>query len=80
VSCRAWKPVAQELIYSRQLFGEDRQVEQFLCGFQLQSLVFGMGSISINRLEIEIQFVGRENAVMLAREVASYLSILSLEP
>jgi hypothetical protein len=78
-SCRAWKPVAQELIHSRQVFGKDRKVEKFLCGFQLQSLVFGMGNISINRLEIEIKFVGRENAVMLAREVASSLSILQLD-
>jgi hypothetical protein len=77
-SCRAWRPVAQDLIYSRQRFGEIRGIERFLCGFHLQSLVFGLGSVSINRLELKIGSVGKENIRLLARLVAP--SLTSLQP
>jgi hypothetical protein len=77
-SCRAWRPVAQELMHSRQVFGEDRKVEQFLCGFHLQSLVFRMGSISINCLELDMRLVSIENALLLAQIAAPSLSILNL--
>jgi hypothetical protein len=76
-SCRAWRPVAQELMYSRQRFSKGRGIEQFVCGFHLQSLVFGLGSVSINRLEIES--VGKEYIHILARSVAHSLSSLHLD-
>jgi hypothetical protein len=78
-ACRAWRPVAQEVMHSSHSFGEDRQFERFLCGFHLQSLVFGVGSISINRLELDMLFISRENATLLAQKVAPSLSSLNLQ-
>jgi hypothetical protein len=66
-TCRAFRPVAQELLFSRQKLSEDHKVERFSCGFHLQSLVFGMGSVSIKRLELKFDYVGRENVLLLAR-------------
>jgi hypothetical protein len=78
-SCRAWRPVAQELIYYCQSFGEERGIERFLCGIQLRSLVFEMGCVSITRLEIYMEFVGRkEYILLLARFVSPSLSALYL--
>jgi hypothetical protein len=79
-SCRAWRPVAQELMFSWQSFGDiwRKDVERFLCGFHLQSLVFGLGSVSINCLDLDMKFVGVERLQMLARAVAPSLSSLSL--
>jgi hypothetical protein len=78
-ACRAWRPVAQELIHSRQKLSEGLRFERFVCGLHLQSLVFGMRSLSIKRLELKIEFVGEENIVLLVRGVAHSLSSLHLD-
>jgi hypothetical protein len=77
--CHTFRPVAQELIYSSQSFGEGRSIERFICGLNLQSWVFGVGSLSINRLELKIEFVERENLQLLARLLALILSSLLLD-
>jgi hypothetical protein len=76
-SCRAWRPVAQELMYSRQRFDEESGIDRFICGFHLQSLVFGLGSVSINRLEIE--FVRKEEIHLLTRLASPSLSSIDLD-
>jgi hypothetical protein len=78
-ACSAWRPVAQELIYVQQKFGKDRKIERFVCGFHLHSLVFGMRIKSINVLDLDMGFVGIDNATVLAQIVAPSLSILGLE-
>jgi hypothetical protein len=80
-ACRAWRPVAQDLMYSRVKFGYKgrKDVEVFVCGIHLQSLVFGLGIVSINRLELDMRFVTRENALLLAQIVAHSLSSLNLK-
>jgi hypothetical protein len=79
-ACRAWRPVAQDLMYSRQRFGEERtDFKRFACGVHLQSLVSGEGNVSINRLELDLQFVTRENTILLAQIAAPALSSLILE-
>jgi hypothetical protein len=45
-TCRAFRPVAQELMYSRKSFGENHKIEGFACGTHHQSLMFGAGSFS----------------------------------
>jgi hypothetical protein len=75
-ACRAWRPVAQELMYSYQGFGKDQEVERFVCGVHLQSLVFGVGNVSISRLDIDTRFVGKENILLLAQISAPSLSAL----
>jgi hypothetical protein len=78
-SCRAWRPVAQELMYYRQRFGKGRGIDRFLCGFHLKSLVFGLGIVSINRLELKIESIGKENILTIARLAAHSLSYLRLD-
>jgi hypothetical protein len=78
-SCQAWRPVAQELIFSRQIFGEGRGIDRFLCGFHLHSLVLGLGSVSINHFEIEFEFIGKEKLHLLARLVAPSLASLRFD-
>jgi hypothetical protein len=44
VTCRAFRHVALELMYSHRIFGEDHKIERIACGSRLKSLVFGVGS------------------------------------
>jgi hypothetical protein len=78
-SCQAWRPVAQELMYSCQRFSKGRGIDRFLCGFHLQSLVFGLDSVSINRLELKIEFIGEHNILPIIRLAAHSLSSLNLD-
>jgi hypothetical protein len=79
-ACRAWRPIVQEIMYSCQAFGDRwrKDFERFLCGFYLQSLVFGVGSVSINRLKLDTRSMTRENTLILAQIVAPSISSLTL--
>jgi hypothetical protein len=50
-ACRAFRPAAQELLYSRRRFGEDHQVDRFVCVAHLQLLVF-LEKVVIIRMDI----------------------------
>jgi hypothetical protein len=78
-ACRAWRPVAQELMYSRQIVGERSDIVLFVCGFHLKSLVLGRENVSINRLELKIEYARKENIHLLARLVAPSLTSLHLD-
>jgi hypothetical protein len=78
-SCQAWRPVAQELMYSRRRFVEGRGIERFVCGLHLRSLVFGLDSVSINRLELKIELIGEHNILPIIRLAAHSLSSLNLD-
>jgi hypothetical protein len=81
--CQAWRPVAQELRYKRLRFGEWAEgrcnVVPFVAGIHLQSLVFGLGSVSINRLELDMKYFCKEDVVLLARFVAPSITIIHLD-
>jgi hypothetical protein len=80
MACRAWNPVAQKMINSCPIFGIKRQgVERFACGAHFHSLVFGLGSVSINRLEIELQYVSEASVFLLSRLAAPSLTCLCLD-
>jgi hypothetical protein len=79
MACRAWKPVADGLIYARQKFNDDKRIARVACGFHLHSLVFGPDCISINRLELKMKDIERGNILTLVRLVASSLSSLCLD-
>jgi hypothetical protein len=80
-ACRAWRPVAQGLMHSRQKFGHDgcKDADRFLCGLHLHSLVFGMGNVSINRLDIVVGIFGKDKSLLLAQLLSPTLSVLSLD-
>jgi hypothetical protein len=78
-TCRAFRPVALELMFSQLKLGKRTQVERLVFGVRLKSLVFGSGSVSITRLDIGVEFVERKTLRLLALLVAPTLSSLLLD-
>jgi hypothetical protein len=81
LACRAWKPVAQKLIHSRVTinYGDHRRVEDMVCGYILNSLVFGSSSFQISTLSLQLDYIGKEYIPKIAQIVASTLSSLNLD-
>jgi hypothetical protein len=90
-SCRAWRPVAQLLIYDRvklsygdaekrnreMMMSLPERTERSICGYQLNFLVFGPLSYRITTLSLGIGQIGKEYIPMIAQIVAP--SLISLE-
>jgi hypothetical protein len=76
-ACRAWRPVAQKLIHSRVKIGH-RRVESLVCGYQLNSLVFGPLSFQISSLSLQLYRIGKGYIPMIAQIVAPTLSTLDI--
>jgi hypothetical protein len=76
-ACRAWRPVAQKLIHSRAMIDFVR-VESLVCGYRLNSLVFGSSSFQISTLIVELCQIGKEYITLIAQIVAPTLSSLNL--
>jgi hypothetical protein len=56
--CRGWRPVAQEIIHFRVDIGDEvngMNTERLLCGYQLNSLVFGPTSFRITTLMLNYE-------------------------
>jgi hypothetical protein len=79
-ACRAWRPVAQKLIHSRVKIGHRnrKRVEDMICGYILNSLVFGSSSIQISTLSLELDYIGKEYIPLIAQIVAPNLTSLDL--
>ena len=76
--CRAWYPVAQRSIVSKREFVyEYPGIWRFACGLQTRAIV-GADIPSIRYLDIYLERVGKESAMMLAPLVAHSLSTLSI--
>jgi hypothetical protein len=78
LSCRAWNQAAAELILAQKRFDNEREMEGFVCGMQLKSIVSGFEQYSIKKLDLEIRRIGIEYIRMLSPIVAPTLSILCL--
>jgi hypothetical protein len=78
MACRAWRPVAQKLIHSRVKI-RDWEIESLICGYRLNSLVFGSSSFQISTLSLELLAIGKEFIPMIVQIVAPTISTLSLD-
>ena len=78
-TCRAFRPVAQELMHASQKFYGRRQAELYICGTQLKTLVSGLKCVAVNRLEIDMESVGIENLDLLLKLVGTRISSLRLD-
>jgi hypothetical protein len=80
-ACRAWRPVAQQLIHSRLTIDHhyDVGVESLLCGYRLNYLVFGSSSLQIYTLSLDVYRIRKEYIPIVAQIVSSTLSSLNLD-
>jgi hypothetical protein len=78
-ACRTWRPVAQKLIHFRVSieYGNHKRVQSFVCGYRLDSLVFGSPSFQISTLFLDLDDIGKECIPMIAQIVAPTLSSLN---
>lgn len=77
-TCRAFRPVALQLLYSTKRFGQELELERFVCGGQISRLIEPK-SVKIRNLSLDMEFIGVEYTKLLARFVAPTLSILRLD-
>jgi hypothetical protein len=78
MACRAWRPVAQKLIHSRVSIEYNNIMKRLICGYRLDSLVFGSSSFQISNLSLELKRIGKEYIPLIAQIVAPSLSSLCL--
>jgi hypothetical protein len=86
--CRAWRPVAQEIVLSWvrfNVFGASERfveyrdrLDRFACGFQLNLIAFGSCYFPINKLTLELSFISRDRVEMITRLVSTTLTSLEL--
>jgi hypothetical protein len=79
-ACRAWRPVAQKLIHSILIIDpvKDERVENVVCGYQLNSLVFGSWSFQISSLSLELSYFQKEYIPLIAQIVGPTLFSLEI--
>jgi hypothetical protein len=78
LSCRAWRQAAVEVIVDQKKFDDQREIERFMCGMQLKSIVSGFEQYSIKKLDLDMRRIGIEYVRVMAQIVAPTLSILCL--
>jgi hypothetical protein len=78
MACRAWRPVAQKLIHSRVKI-DNLDVDSMVCGYWLNSLVFGSSSFQISTLFLDLAKIGKEFLPLIAQIVGPTLSSLYLD-
>jgi hypothetical protein len=81
--CRGWRPVAQEIIHSRVDidYRNHERISILMCGYQLNSLVFGPESFQITTLSLELSEVlaGTDEIIpLIAQLVSTTLSSLDI--
>jgi hypothetical protein len=77
-SCRAWRQAAVEVIIGEKRFDNERNIERFVCGMKLKSIVFGFEQYSIKNLYLDMYRIGIDHVRVMAQIVAPILSILCL--
>jgi hypothetical protein len=82
--CRAWWPVAHETLmnapnFERHYQGDQAGVLGFICGIQIKSIVSGIESFSIKKLNLDWGGFTPEMGLLMAALVAPTLSELSLK-
>jgi hypothetical protein len=77
--CRAWNPVAQDLLFCRTRLKRER-INRFICGLGLSSIV-GFKNNTIKTLDLDVKQYGRQDyefVTILVPYLAPTLSILRL--
>jgi hypothetical protein len=78
LTSRAFRAVALELMNSRMRFvNEGGRIAGLTCGLHLRSLV-GLEMCTIKRLDVDLEFIGKELIPLIARLVSHTLSSLCL--
>jgi hypothetical protein len=81
-ACRAWRPVAQQLLHSGLIIEYDYIPVKFgisrICGYQLDYFVFGAESFQITTLSIDLGKIAKEQIPWIAQIVAPSLSSLKI--
>jgi hypothetical protein len=78
LSCRAWRQAAVEVIVAQKEFDDQRDMERFVCGMQLKSIVSGFEQYSIKTLYLDMRRISKDYVCVMAQTVAPTLSILCL--
>jgi hypothetical protein len=74
MACRAWRPVAQKLIHSDFTVDcrNEGRIENLLCGYWLDSLVFGKSSlVRITTLSLDMLPSKNLNSLPISREIVA---------
>jgi hypothetical protein len=79
LSCRAWRQATAELIIATKRFDDQRDMDSFVCGMQLKSIVSGFEQYSIKNLYLNMHRNRIEHVRVMAQIVAPTLSGLGLD-
>jgi hypothetical protein len=81
MACRAWRPVAQKLIHSRVKIDHRRNLARRvsrICGYRLNSLVFGSSSFQISSLSFHVSRFVDDHIPLIAQIVSPTLFSLEI--
>jgi hypothetical protein len=81
MACRAWRPVAQKLVHSRVNIDHLRNLARrvsLICGYRLNSLVFGSSSFRISSLSFHVSRFVDDPIPTIAQIVGPTLSSLEI--